>query len=468
CHQEHQGGRMDGFKRRLNESLQMQLSFWLTVAILAIALAAGTFSFLAAFSEANELQDDVLTQVAALFDRQRSPTPQLENQDALADSDEESRVTIQFLPAPGSTVSALGTGSVQPQILDRNLRDGIQTVTVNEEDFRILVKTLASGQRLVVAQETGVRDEIARNSALRTLMPFIILVPILLLLLADVVRRIFRPIAVLSKEIDSRGEQSLHSFSSDDLPKEIRPFVHAINRLLARVSQSIDAQRRFVADAAHELRSPLTALSLQAERLSNAEMSVTARNRLELLQKGLSRNRKLLDQLLAFNRIQSGPVESQTDVSILGVYRLVLEDAISLAEVKNIDIGISAAGDARVLCSEIELLTLIRNLVDNAVRYTPQGGSVDLALDTIEDRIRMQVTDTGPGIPLNEQQRVVDPFYRVIGNGETGSGLGLSIVQAIVIRMGWELSFEFADKVAASGLKVTVITGAAKRTNSPA
>ncbi len=459
---------MDGFKRRLNESLQMQLSFWLTVAILAIALAAGTFSFLAAFSEANELQDDVLTQVAALFDRQRSPTPQLENQDALADSDEESRVTIQFLPAPGSTVSALGTGSVQPQILDRNLRDGIQTVTVNEEDFRILVKTLASGQRLVVAQETGVRDEIARNSALRTLMPFIILVPILLLLLADVVRRIFRPIAVLSKEIDSRGEQSLHSFSSDDLPKEIRPFVHAINRLLARVSQSIDAQRRFVADAAHELRSPLTALSLQAERLSNAEMSVTARNRLELLQKGLSRNRKLLDQLLAFNRIQSGPVESQTDVSILGVYRLVLEDAISLAEVKNIDIGISAAGDARVLCSEIELLTLIRNLVDNAVRYTPQGGSVDLALDTIEDRIRMQVTDTGPGIPLNEQQRVVDPFYRVIGNGETGSGLGLSIVQAIVIRMGWELSFEFADKVAASGLKVTVITGAAKRTNSPA
>ncbi|MFC6282134.1 sensor histidine kinase [Polaromonas aquatica] len=459
---------MDGFKRRLNESLQMQLSFWLTVAILAIALAAGTFSFLAAFSEANELQDDVLTQVAALFDRQRSPTPQLESQDALADSDEESRVTIQFLPAPGSTVSALGTGSVQPQILDRNLHDGIQTVTVNEEDFRILVKTLASGQRLVVAQETGVRDEIARNSALRTLMPFIILVPILLLLLADVVRRIFRPIAVLSKEIDSRGEQSLHSFSSDDLPKEIRPFVHAINRLLARVSQSIDAQRRFVADAAHELRSPLTALSLQAERLSNAEMSVTARNRLELLQKGLSRNRKLLDQLLAFNRIQSGPVESKTDVSILGVYRQVLEDAIPLAEVKNIDIGISAAGDARVLCSEIELLTLIRNLVDNAVRYTPQGGRVDLALDTTENRIRMEVTDTGPGIPLNEQQRVLDPFYRVIGNGETGSGLGLSIVQAIVIRMGWELSLEFADTVAASGLKVTVIASAAKRTKSPA
>lgn len=442
----------------------MQLSFWLTVAILVVALAAGTFSFLAAFNEANELQDDVLQQVAALFDRQFSPTPQLESHGVLADSDEESRVTIQFLPAPGSTTSVITTSTVQPLILDPNLHDGLQTIMAHDEDYRVLIKTLASGQRLVVAQETGVRDEIARNSALRTLMPFIILVPILLLLLADVVRRIFRPISVLSKEIDSRSEQSLHSFSSDELPKEIRPFVHAINRLLARVSQSMETQRRFVADAAHELRSPLTALSLQAERLGNAEMSVTARHRLEMLQKGLSRNRNLLDQLLAFNRIQSGPMESKTEVSILGVFRQVLEDAIPLAEAKSIDIGMTANSDASILCSEVELITLIRNLVDNAVRYTPRGGRVDLSLDTIEDKIRMQVIDTGPGISLNERQRVMDPFYRVVGSGEIGSGLGLSIVQAIVIRMGWQLSFEFADEVAASGLKVTVIATTAKKT----
>ena len=115
-----------------------------------------------------------------------------------------------------------------------------------------------------MAQETGVRDEIARDSALRTLMPFLLLVPILLLIVADLVRKMFRPIASLSAEIDRHAEQELHSIEESHLPAEVRPFVVAINRLLARVDQSMETQRRFVADAAHELRSPLTALSLQA------------------------------------------------------------------------------------------------------------------------------------------------------------------------------------------------------------
>ena len=149
-----------------------------------------------------------------------------------------------------------------------------------------------------MAQETGVRDEIARDSALRTLMPFLILVPVLLLIVANLVRKMFRPIAALSAEIDQRAEQELHPVEEGHLPAEVRPFVVAINRLLARVNQSMETQRRFVADAAHELRSPFTALSLQAERLAEADMSNLARGRLMTLRRGIERGRSLLDQLL--------------------------------------------------------------------------------------------------------------------------------------------------------------------------
>jgi two-component system OmpR family sensor kinase len=151
----------------------------------------------------------------------------------------------------------------------------------------VLVKTTASGERIAVAQESGFRNEIARD-ALRTVMPFLILVPVLLLIVADLVRKMFQPIAALSKEIDQRAEQELHPVEDRHLPVEVRPFAVAINRLLARVGQSMESQRRFVADAAHELRSPLTAMSLQAERLAEAEMSSVARERLTVCAKGSS------------------------------------------------------------------------------------------------------------------------------------------------------------------------------------
>jgi two-component system OmpR family sensor kinase len=178
----------------------------------------------------------------------------------------------------------------------------------------VLVKTLPSGGRVAFAQQTEVRDEIARDSALRTLMPFLILLPILLLLVADLVRKIFKPVAALSREIDQRSEQDLYPLVAAPLPLEIRPFVVAINRLLGRVSQSMEAQRRFIADAAHELRSPLTALSLQAERLAGAEMSDQARERLGTLRQGIERGRSLLDQLLALARAQSSNEDTATSV----------------------------------------------------------------------------------------------------------------------------------------------------------
>jgi two-component system OmpR family sensor kinase len=441
---------MAGLKRPLRDSLQFRLSLWLSLAILAVALVAGFFSFIAAFGEAHELQDDVLRQVASLFDNQHLPLPHPDDSGRLPDSDEESRVIVQYLSASPATSTA---GNANPPLaLPATLHDGIQTFTAGDEEYRILVKTLVSGERIAVAQETGLRNEIARDSALRTVMPFLILVPILLLVVADLIRKMLRPITALSSEIDQRGRQDLRPFTPEPLPAEVRPFVIAINRLLGRASQSMDAKRRFVADAAHELRSPLTALSLQAERLADAEMSEAARERLSTLRKGIERGRALLDQLLTLARAQSTGATPPSEISVQQVFRRVLEGLIPLAEAKDIDIGVESECDPKVRVNEADLVTILKNLVDNAIRYTPRGGRIDLAVEVTDHRVILQVSDSGPGIPPEEQCRIFDPFYRVPGNDETGSGLGLSIVRAMADRIGADVSIRYSDEQSKTGL----------------
>ncbi|MGH8128890.1 MAG: ATP-binding protein [Gammaproteobacteria bacterium] len=445
---------MDGLKKRLNESIQFKLSFILSLAILVVAVVAGVFSFMSAFDEAHELQDDVLRQIAELMDRQHlSPVPSATGT-RVKDGDEESRVIVQRLGE--SNPSAVGTGDA-PLALPATLTDGMHTLEVRGETFRVLVKTTATGERIAVAQESGFRDEIARDSALRTVMPFLILMPILLLIVADLVRKMFRPITTLSTEIDKRAERELHAIEDRHLPKEVRPFVVAINRLLSRVSQSIDTQRRFVADAAHELRSPLTALSLQAERLAEAEMSARARERLAVLRQGIERGRNLLDQLLTLAKARSSTELPKSPVSIQGVYRRVLEDLMPLAEAKLIDIGVEGAQDAKVWASELDIIALVRNLVDNAIRYTPVEGRVDLSVRSAEGRAVLRIRDTGPGIPPAERDRVFDPFYRTLGSEQIGSGLGLSIVQTIADHIGAEIRLDFTDEVRQTGLSVAVL-----------
>ena len=446
---------MDGLKKRLNESVQLKLSFILSLAILVVASVAGIFSYLSAFDEAHELQDDVLRQVAQLMDRQRlSPPPPTTNARP-KDADEESRVIVQRLGEAKQSEASLDAGNTLA--LPTTLADGLHTLEVGGESFRVLVKTTAAGERIAVAQEAGFRNEIARDGALRSVMPFLILVPVLLLIVADLVRKMFLPIAALSKEIDQRAEQELHPVEDRHLPVEVRPFAVAINRLLARVGQSMDSQRRFVADAAHELRSPLTALSLQAERLADAEMSGLAYERLTVLRQGIERGRSLLDQLLTLAKAQSEADSPKSPVSVQSIYRHVLEDLIPLAEAKRIDIGVEGTQDVEVWVSELDMIAVVKNLVDNAIRYTPECGKVDLSVYISEGSAVMCFRDNGPGISLAERERVFDPFYRTLGSEQIGSGLGLSIVQTIAHRIGAEIYLDFVDERQKTGLKVRFV-----------
>ncbi|CAN5869775.1 ATP-binding protein [soil metagenome] len=456
---------MEGFKKRLNQSLQFKLSFFLSLAILVMAVIAGIFSFMSACGEAHELQDDTLRQVAALFDRQHLSLTAAGDDAGVKDGEEESRVIVQYLSGGAHTAGKAGAragmaiGMALPlQLpLPLTLSDGMHTLDLGGEPFRVLVKTTASGERIAVAQATGVRNEIARDSALRTLLPLLILVPVLLLIVADLVRKMFRPMATLATEIDQRDQQELHPVEANHLPLEVRPFIVAINRLLARVAQAMDGQRRFVADAAHELRSPLTAMSLQAERLAQAEMSETAHERLTTLQRGIERGRNLLDQLLTLAQVQATITLPESPLSIQDIFRRVLEDLMPLAEARRIDIGVEGMRDAQVRVSELDMIAIVRNLVDNAIRYTPIGGQVDLSVTTADGRAVLRIQDNGPGIPVVERTKVLAPFYRMLGSEQVGSGLGLSIVKTIADRMGAEIQLGFSDEIHSSGLCVRIL-----------
>lgn len=221
----------------------------------------------------------------------------------------------------------------------------------------------------------------------------------------------------------------------------------------------MDLQRRFLADAAHELRSPLTALSLQSERMAQAEMSGTVRERLETLRQGIERGRHLLEQLLSLARAQatsSEPRQVSTSVSARDVCRRAIEDFVTQAESKSIDMGMTEGDDAVLSIDELTLVTIVKNLVDNAIRYSPQGGRVDLGVRVFPNAVCISVCDHGPGIPEEERGRVFDPFYRVLGTEEGGSGLGLAIVRELADRVGATVDLAYTDVQGQQGLTVTL------------
>jgi two-component system OmpR family sensor kinase len=447
---------MDGLKRKIaqtiRQSLQIRLFLGLSAAIIGFAVIAGITSFVSVFSEANEMQDAQLRELAHLISRYHLPVAQIQAMQETAHQHGDSRFVIQELP---SRDSAPADPEREALAVHHDMPDGIQNIISHGDMWRIFVSTPASGPRFAIGQKTDARNDIAQASALSTILPFAILIPTLLILINIAIRRMFAPVRRLAAEVNVRTEHNLQPLDSRGIPSEVLPFVDAINRLLTRAGESLAQQRRFVADAAHELRSPLTALSLQAELLDGASMSERARERLATLRKGLERARALLGQMLSLARAQEPDSASAGRVSVQQVFRDVLEGTMPLADRKHIDIGVTSDVDATVLASEKDLKSLVRNLVENAVRYTPEQGRVDLSTRVDAMHVYLEIEDSGPGIPHSERARVFDPFYRIPGSADEGSGLGLSIVKTIADRYQATVTLG-ARADAGQGLRVTV------------
>ncbi|HYL88582.1 MAG TPA: ATP-binding protein [Burkholderiales bacterium] len=407
-------------------SLQRELSLALAAAILAGGLAAAAASFFFAYSEAEEFQDDTLRQIAALAGREAGGA----TYDGSARvADPESRVLIVRLAA-----------DPRPAWLPEGLAPGLHTLSGGGETWRVYVRAAEGAGRIAVAQSTDVRDELALDSALRTLIPLLLLLPLLAWLAAYIVRRELAPVRRLADIVKAQPAERPAALSASGVPEEIAPFLRAINELLERVAELLGEQRRFVADAAHELRTPLQALSLQAQNLENAATVEAMRARVAPLRAGIERARRLTDQLLTLARAQAAGAATQR-VDLAAFARELVADCLPLAESRAIDLGIEPSGDAFELAAAPELLQLVlRNAIDNALRYTPSGGEVTLRFFGEGPDAVIEVVDTGPGIPAAERERAFQPFHRLEGVPGEGSGLGLAIARDAASRLGAELS----------------------------
>lgn len=339
--------------------------------------------------------------------------------------------------------------------LPNRARLGYATVETSEGDWRVF-SIQQRGVTLQVAQPMAIRQRLAAAAALRTLAPFLFLLPALGLLVWFIVGRGLKPLVTVAGAVKARTPAALHPLPDRGLPEEIQPLVTALNDLLARLERTLGAQREFVADAAHELRTPLSALRLQVQLAERAREPDERAAAFSALKQGLDRATRLVEQLLALARQEPEAAQQPAKRVELGeLVREVVAGLEPLALAKSIDLGVTRDDAGAIQGDGDGLRTLLGNLVDNAVRYTPAGGHVDVAAYRESDGAVLAVVDTGPGIPPEERERVLDRFYRRVGSEAAGSGLGLSIVKNIAERHGARVVLDAGP--AGKGLAVRVV-----------
>jgi two-component system, OmpR family, sensor kinase len=420
----------------MTRSLERRLSRTLGLAMVLVGLVAGAVSFIFAYQEAQEFQDDTLRQIATLAYADKllaEGHADVIGTPANVDGDQEDRVmVVRLLP-----------GAVPAQFawLPLSLRPGLHTVTGPQGDWRVFVRQTKPGERIAVAQMTEVRDEAASDSAEYALVPLGVLLPLLVFLIHRIVHHEFAPVRLLAQKLDEQPPNRPTSLPDAGLPDEIAPFVRSINGLLQRITKLMGEQRRFIADAAHELRSPLTALSLQAQNLEKVDTLEAMRERVVPLRAGIERARRLTEQLLNLARSQAAPPALET-VDVSRMARELIAEYIPLAEARGIDLGLEETGSISLVTEPQALRLVIKNALDNALSYTPRPGEVTVRIYAEGDDAVIEVRDTGPGIPIAERERVFDPFYRIEGSCGQGSGLGLAIARDAATRLRGKLSLD--------------------------
>jgi two-component system OmpR family sensor kinase len=308
---------------------------------------------------------------------------------------------------------------------------GFSNVRANGTTYRIF-SIQANNQTVQVAQDLAVRRSMAGNLALRTLGPIAVMMPILMLVVWWVVSGSLEPVARVRSQVASRQADDLSPVSEAGLPDEVQPLVQELNLLFGRVKTAFETQQNFVADAAHELRTPLAALKLQVQSLERGADNPEARKvAIGRLTAGIERATRLVEQLLVLARQEASAAAggvSKKAVDLGELARRAVGDLAGVAQAKGVDLGVQQADAASVEGQPDALNILVRNLAENAIKYTPAGGTDDISVKTAPGTVSLSVEDSGPGIAPEERERVFDRFYRIAGSEAAGSGLGLAII----------------------------------------
>jgi two-component system OmpR family sensor kinase len=410
-------------------SIRRTLLVWLLAGLAAIALAASGVTYLAARREVGELLDLQLKQLAystRIDDLLRGRRPGFDARQAPRGEGVTELVT-QIWDRDGVLVywSQPGMGLPVPAT------EGYSTIRHDGRDWRVY--TLVQGTHaLQVAQAQDERAAIATQTALRTLVPFLALIPFFGVLIWVGVGRGLEPLDSMSKAVSKRRPDALAPLSERALPDELQPLAASLNGLLDRLSSAIASQRRFTADAAHELRTPLAALKLQLDLARRASEPHEVAAAFDDLEAGVARASHVVEQLMTLARVEpEAMAQTRTECDIVVLAKDAIVARAALAADKSIDLGLARETPAVVTGDPASLGILLSNLIDNALRYTPRGGRIDVSVDRDDGGVTLSVADTGPGIPAEARERVFDRFYRGDDNVEPGSGLGLSIVKRI-------------------------------------
>ena len=420
-------------------SIRARLLAWLISGVVLIGVAGGWVVYSNALAEADAFFDYHLRQTALILRDEPveySLAPRLPANDAAYD------FVVQVWSLDGIRIYLSRPHSELPEVTTL----GFSTVSTTEGPWRVY-GAQARTKVIQVAQPMRVREQQAVDLALKTLRPFALLLPVLALLIWIAVGRAIEPLRRLTTLVKARSVDALDPLPNERLPDEVRPLVGALNDLLVRLDAALNRERAFMADAAHELRTPLTALHLQMGTLARATNEAERSDAMEKLSAGVQRAIRLVEQMLSFARQGPRAEPAQVRVPLADIVRDVVAELVPFADAKHIDLGISNSQTALVLGDPDALRTLTRNLVDNAVRYTPDGGRVDVSVerapatsgattdpesaDVANQPAVLKVVDNGPGIAPGERSRVFDRFYRPPGTSPPGSGLGMAIIKTI-------------------------------------
>ena len=435
---------------RLSHSLRSRLLWLLLAAIVLTAVAQAVISYRTAHVEADELFDYHMEQMAMSL---RAGLPSNGAVGGAEDSNDEENLNfvIQVWTSDGLQVyRSAGRTALPPRTTL-----GFSDAQARGSTYRVF-SLQSRSQVIQVAQDMAVRHEMARTLALRTLAPIAVMAPLLMLVVWWVVSLSLGPVARVQRQVAERQADDLSEVSEVGLPDEIRPLVHELNLLFGRVRQAFEAQKNFVGDAAHELRSPLAALKLQVQGLQRVTDDAGRALAAQRLAAGIDRATRLVAQLLVLARHQSNGAtgENKQPVSLAAAARLAVADEAPAAAARQIDMGLAHADEGTVQGHPEALRILMRNLLDNAIKHSPVGGRVDLAVRRVQGALWLTVEDAGPGIAEADRERVLDRFYRVTGTETTGSGLGLAIVKSIAEMHGATLQLGRSDRL--GGLCVAV------------
>lgn len=447
--------------RRLR-SLQGRLTAMVLSVVLVVWLATAVMTWLDASHELDELLDGHLAQAAALLVVQQAQ--EMEEDDRGVDTPALHRyapkVAFQVFHEDRLTLRSANAPATPMVERSKHFKTGFTTVQIAGSAWRVFATYGAEDDvQVYVGEQTASRNDILWAVLRSTLWPMALALPLLALVLWWAVYRGVAPMRRLGRALAERQPVAMQPFAVNDAPSEMVPMVEALNGLFVRIGTLLESERRFTADAAHELRTPIAAIRAQAEVALGEADEAPRRQALQNTLEGCDRATRLVEQLLTLSRLEAAALPASEPVDMSALARRVVAELAPKAIGKTQTLELDAAEPCHLQGDETLLAVLVRNLVDNAVRYSPPLAHVKVSVQRRAGRVVLGVEDSGPGMAAAERQRLGERFFRVTGNSETGSGLGWSIVRRIAAVHGMALQIEASAEL--GGLAVQVLGPAA-------